>query len=64
MTLFAKSANHAIAHTAEHGGYDVIGLDWCIDPAEARQLVGGKVALQGNMDPDLLYGGKDASRHT
>ncbi|KAK0191311.1 Uroporphyrinogen decarboxylase [Armillaria mellea] len=60
MTLFAKSANHAIAHMAEHGGYDVVGLDWCIDPAEARQLVGGKVALQGNMDPDLLYGGKAA----
>ncbi|KAK0453258.1 uroporphyrinogen decarboxylase [Armillaria borealis] len=50
MTLFAKSANHAIAHTAEHGGYDVIGLDWCIDPAEARQLVGSKVALQGAIE--------------
>lgn len=60
MTLFAKSANYALELLAEHAGYDVLGLDWCIDPAKARKLVGGKVALQGNLDPNLLYGGKDA----
>jgi len=37
-----------------------LGLDWAIDPAEARRLVAGKVALQGNLDPNLLYGGKEA----
>ncbi|CAL1702174.1 unnamed protein product [Somion occarium] len=60
MTLFAKGANHALSQLAEQGGYDVLGIDWCIEPSEARRLVGDKVALQGNMDPNVLYGGKDA----
>lgn len=42
------------------GGYHVIGLDWCIDPKIARELVGPDVALQGNLDPGVLYGGKEA----
>ncbi|OBZ71919.1 Uroporphyrinogen decarboxylase [Grifola frondosa] len=60
MTLFPKGANTALASLAEHAGYDVIGIDWCIEPSEARRLVSDKVALQGNMDPNVLYGGKDA----
>jgi len=64
MTLFAKGANHALKHLAENAGYDVLGLDWCIDPTEARQVVGNKVALQGNMDPNVLYGGRDAIETT
>jgi uroporphyrinogen decarboxylase len=60
MTCFAKGANHSLGLLAAKGGYDILGLDWCIEPAEARQIVGDKVALQGNMDPALLYGGRDA----
>jgi len=60
MTLFAKGANHALGFLAQNAGYDVLGLDWCIDPVEARKIVGDKVALQGNMDPNVLYGGRDA----
>ncbi|KAL4241350.1 uroporphyrinogen decarboxylase family protein [Abortiporus biennis] len=60
MTLFAKGANESIVLLAEKSGYDVLGLDWCIEPSKARQLVGDKVALQGNMDPNFLYAGKDA----
>ena len=59
MTLFAKGANHDLAELSG-AGYDVLGLDWCIDGSVARSLVGGKVALQGNLDPGLLYGGRDA----
>jgi len=60
MTLFAKGANHALGFLSANAGYDVLGLDWCIDPAEARHVVGESVALQGNMDPNVLYGGRDA----
>ena len=60
MTLFAKGANYALGFLAQNAGYDVLGLDWCIDPVEARKIVGDKVALQGNMDPNVLYGGRDA----
>lgn len=63
MILFAKGANHALGSLAEDSGYDVLGLDWVIDPAEALKATGGpqrKVALQGNIDPNILYGGHDA----
>ncbi|KAI0723432.1 uroporphyrinogen decarboxylase [Earliella scabrosa] len=60
MTLFPKGANSALASLAEKAGYDVIGIDWCIDPVDARTAVGDKVALQGNMDPMVLYGGREA----
>ncbi len=38
---------------------DVLSVDWMTDIAEARQLVNGKAALQGNLDPTALYGNKD-----
>jgi uroporphyrinogen-III decarboxylase len=31
------------------------GLDWTTDIADAKRRVGDKVALQGNMDPSMLY---------
>lgn len=60
MTLFAKGANHALPSLASSAGYDVLGLDWCIEPSFARALVGDKVTLQGNLDPNVLYGGREA----
>ncbi|KAJ3723387.1 uroporphyrinogen decarboxylase [Lentinula raphanica] len=60
LTLFAKGANYALDELAKDSGYDVLGLDWCIDPSVAREIVKGKVALQGNMDPNVLYGGREA----
>ncbi|EKM59634.1 uncharacterized protein PHACADRAFT_250262 [Phanerochaete carnosa HHB-10118-sp] len=60
MTLFAKGANQSLDAMAQSSGYDVLGLDWCVEPSHARSLVKGKIALQGNMDPNALYGGKNA----
>jgi uroporphyrinogen decarboxylase len=34
---------------------DALGLDWTTDIGEARQRVGSRVALQGNMDPAVLH---------
>lgn len=36
-------------------GCDAIGLDWTIDIGDARRRVGDKVALQGNLDPSVLF---------
>lgn len=36
-------------------GCDAIGVDWTIDIGEARRRVGHKVALQGNLDPGVLF---------
>jgi uroporphyrinogen decarboxylase len=36
-------------------GCDAVGVDWTTDLSEARQAVGGGVALQGNLDPAALF---------
>ena len=41
-------------------GADAVGLDWTIDIGDARRRVGDKVALQGNMDPSVLFAPADA----
>ena len=43
-------------------GCQAIGLDWTTDIGRARSHVGERVALQGNMDPTLLYAGADVIR--
>lgn len=37
-------------------GADALGLDWSTDLRVARQTVAGRAALQGNLDPAVLYG--------
>jgi uroporphyrinogen decarboxylase len=34
---------------------DVIGLDWTVNLGAARQRVGAGIALQGNLDPNVLF---------
>ncbi len=43
-------------------GCDAVGLDWPIDIGEARRRVGGKVALQGNIDPTVLFSNPEVIR--
>jgi len=45
--------------TMADAGFDALGLDWQTDLAMARARVGYKVALQGNMDPAILYAPPD-----
>ncbi|SFU79399.1 uroporphyrinogen decarboxylase [Nitrosomonas eutropha] len=41
-------------------GCDAIGLDWTIDIGEARRRTQDKVALQGNLDPAVLFSSPEA----
>lgn len=52
--LFSKGGGLWLEGMAD-SGYDALGLDWQTDIHSARQRVGHKVALQGNMDPVALY---------
>jgi len=44
-------------------GADCVGLDWTIDIGQARARIGNQVALQGNMDPSVLYADADTIRN-
>lgn len=43
-------------------GADAVGLDWPIDIGAARRRVGDRVALQGNLDPAVLFAGPERIR--
>jgi uroporphyrinogen decarboxylase len=61
VTFFTKGGSQWL-ETQSNIGVDCLGLDWTIDIGEARARVGGKVALQGNLDPSVLYASPDTIR--
>ena len=54
VILFTKNGGQWLEAIAETGT-SAVGLDWTTDIGEARARVGDCVALQGNMDPTMLY---------
>ncbi len=61
VILFTKGGGQwleALAGT----GCDALGLDWTTGLGDARERVGQKVALQGNLDPAALYASPAAIR--
>lgn len=52
--LYAKGVHYALKDLSGLG-YEVISLDWTMDPEAARNLVGTNITLQGNLDPCALY---------
>jgi uroporphyrinogen decarboxylase len=53
VIVFSKGAGHRAAEVAAIG-CDCLGLDWTIDLGAVRHSTGGRVALQGNLDPAVL----------
>jgi uroporphyrinogen decarboxylase len=51
--IFTKGGGQWLQWIAE-SGCSCVGLDWTISIKYAKQLIGYKVALQGNMDPTIL----------
>ena len=54
VILFTKNGGQWLESIAG-SGCDAVGLDWTIDIGEARRRIGAGAALQGNMDPSVLY---------
>ena len=56
--VFTKGGGLWLDEIADSGA-DAVGLDWMVNLAKARQQVGHKVALQGNLDPNVLFAKPD-----
>jgi len=61
VVLFTKNGGQWLDIMAATG-CDGLGVDWTMDLADARALTGDKVALQGNLDPSVLYGSPESIR--
>lgn len=61
VILFTKGGGQWLEAMSETG-CDALGLDWTTNIGEARKRVGDKVALQGNMDPSVLYASPERIR--
>lgn len=61
IILFTKGGSLWLEKIAL-SGCDAIGLDWTIDIGLARQRLSNKIALQGNMDPAVLFASPERIR--
>jgi len=61
VILYTKASKHLLAATAESGA-TVLSVDWRVDLAAAREQLGAGIALQGNVDPDILLGPAEGVR--
>jgi len=61
VIVFCKDCGHSLEAIADTRP-DVVGLDWTVDIGKARDMVGSYVALQGNLDPAMLYASPERIR--
>ncbi|MFT3669264.1 MAG: uroporphyrinogen decarboxylase [Pseudoxanthomonas sp.] len=61
LILFGKGTAAYLEDLAASGA-EGVGVDWLIELGDAARRTGGKVALQGNLDPATLYGSPEAIR--
>ena len=59
--VFTKGGGLWLEQIAD-AGPDVVGLDWTVNLASARARIGDRVALQGNLDPNVLFANPDQIR--
>jgi uroporphyrinogen decarboxylase len=55
LIVYTKGGGAWLEDLADTGA-DAIGLDWMTDIGAARARIGTRVALQGNLDPGVLFG--------
>jgi uroporphyrinogen decarboxylase len=54
VILFSKGCAH-LAEDIAGAGAEAMGVDWTVAIGDVRRRVGDRVALQGNLDPAVLY---------
>ena len=62
LIVFGKGNAPYLEGLADSGA-EAVGVDWLVCLGEARRRTGGKVALQGNLDPATLYASPESIRN-
>jgi len=55
VILFTRNSS-AYLPLLNHSKATAIGVDWTVDLKQAREILDPSIALQGNLDPAVLYG--------
>jgi uroporphyrinogen decarboxylase len=61
VIYYTKASQHLLPAVARSGA-NVLSVDWRVDLAEIRKTLGPKIALQGNVDPAVLFAPHDTIR--
>jgi uroporphyrinogen decarboxylase len=63
LTLYSNGSGGLLERMGKTGA-DIIGLDWSVDIGDARQRLGNKISVQGNVDPITLFASKESISET
>jgi uroporphyrinogen decarboxylase len=63
VIYYTKASHHLLPAVAESGA-DVLSCDWRVNLADLRAAIGPKIALQGNLDPAVLFAPQEQIRAT
>jgi len=53
--IYFPKGVHYLFHELKECGADAISVDWTLELEKVRRKIGDKVAIQGNLDPTVLY---------
>lgn len=60
--IYYTKASHHLLPAVARSGANVLSVDWRVDLRELRDKLGPRIALQGNVDPAVLFGPPDKIR--